>query len=256
MKTTRQRPSWKKIGVYAGIGILGAIALLLLFDKIIMPWYVKRGEVSILPKVVGMTSDKAFAALKTAGYEPLAWDTLYDDKLKEGMIIRQTPEGGDETKPGRKVYLIISGGREMVVMPDLVGKNLRDARITLVRANLDVGKTDMEFTDSIPAGIVFRQSPQPGKNVSTSQKIDLIVSQGSRAGKVAVPDLTGLSSGEAAIRLANLKLVLGKENESERTEGKAGSIYDQAPKPGELVLEGSAVDLFIVKEVVTNVEEH
>src|ERR1043165_4220990 len=166
MKTTRSRPNWKKIGVYAGISILGAIALLLLFDKIIMPWYVKRGEVSILPKVVGMNSDKAFAALAAAGYEPLSWDTLYDDKVKEGMIIRQTPEGGDETKPGRKVYLIISGGREMVVMPDLVGKNLRDARITLVRANLDVGKTDMEFTDSIPAGIVFRQSPQPGKNVS------------------------------------------------------------------------------------------
>jgi beta-lactam-binding protein with PASTA domain len=256
MKTTRSRPNWKKIGVYAGIGILGAVALMLIFDKILMPWYVKRGEVSILPKVVGMSSDKAFAALKTAGYEPLAWDTLYDDKLKEGMIIRQTPEGGDETKPGRKVYLIISGGKEMVVMPNLVGKNLRDARIMLVRANLDVGKTDMEFTDSIPAGTVFKQSPEPGKNVTTSQKIDLIVSQGSRAGKVAVPDLTGLSAGEATIRLGNLKLAKGNETESERPEGKPGSIYDQAPKPGELVLEGSAVDIFIVKEVVKNDEEH
>ena len=250
------RPSLRKIGVYALIVLLGAIALLLLFDKILMPWYVKRGEVSILPKVIGMDANKAFVTLKEAGYEPLAWDTMYDDKIKEGTIIRQTPEGGDETKPGRKVYLIISSGKEMVTMPDLVGKNLRDARIMLVRANLDVGKTDMEFTDSIPAGTVFRQYPAPGKNVTTSQKIDLTISQGSRAGKVAVPDLTGLTSNEATLRLGNIKLGKGNETESERTEGKAGTIYDQAPKPGELVVEGTTVDLFIVKEVVKQQEEH
>lgn len=219
-------------------------------DKILLPWYVKRGEVSVLPKVIGMNVDAAVATLTQAGYDPIRYETRFDDKLKEGTIIRQTPEGGDETKPGRKVYLIISSGKEMVVMPDLTGKNLKDARIMLVRANLDVGKTDMEFTDSIASGIVFRQRPEAGTKVATTQKIDLIVSQGSRAGKVAVPDLTGLSVGEASLRLGNLRLGKGNETETERTEGKPGTIYEQAPKAGELVVEGTAIDIFIVKTVV------
>ncbi len=239
------------------IVFLSLFAFVLLLDKILLPWYVKRGEVSVLPKVIGMNVDAAVATLSQAGYDPIRYETRFDDKLKEGTIIRQTPEGGDETKPGRKVYLIISSGKEMVVMPDLTGKNLKDARIMLVRANLDLGKTDMQFTDSIAGGIVFRQTPAPGTKVATTQKIDLIVSQGSRAGKVAVPDLTGLSVNEAMLRLGNLRLGKGNETESERTEGKPGMIYEQAPKAGELVVEGTAVDIFIVKAVVKPpTEEH
>lgn len=229
------------------IGLLAFIALLLVLDKIILPWYVKRGEVSVLPKVVGMNVDQAVRLLEDAGYDPIKYETRFDEKFKDGTIIRQTPEGGDETKPGRKVYLIISGGKESVVMPSLIGKNLRDARLLLVKANLDVGKTDMDFTDSIPAGVVFKQTPKPGTTVTTSQKIDLVVSQGPRAGRVPVPDLTNLSVQEAVLRLGALHLGKGRQDTTDRPSGRAGTIFDQAPKPGELVLEGTQVDLFIVK---------
>ncbi len=249
MKKGRSPSRIKKLLTYGLIGILGFFAIILLFDKVLLPWYVKSGEVSVLPKVVGMDVNRALETLKQAGYEPLTWDTLYDDKIKQNVVIRQTPEGGDETKPGRKVYLIISGGKELAEMPNLIGKNLRDARIMLVRANLDLGKTDMEFTDSIPGGTVFKQSPAPGTKVTTSQKIDLTVSQGSRAGSVVVPDLTGLTPNEALLKLAQIKLGRGKITETERTEGKPGAIFDQAPKPGELVVEGSLVDIFTVKAI-------
>lgn len=227
--------------------MLAFFALLLLLDKVILPWYVKRGEVSVLPKVVGMNVDQAIKVLDEAGYEPIKYETRYDEKFKDGAIIRQTPEGGDETKPGRKVYLIISGGKESVVMPNLIGKNLRDARLLLVKANLDVGKTDMDFTDSIPAGVVFKQSPKAGTTVTTSQLIDLVVSQGPRAGRVPVPDLTGLTVNEAVVKLGNVNLGKGRQDTTDRPSAKPGTIFDQAPKPGELVLEGTQVDLFIVK---------
>jgi serine/threonine-protein kinase len=246
----------RKILAYALIVVLSCFALLVILDKIILPWYVKRGEVSVLPKVVGMNVDQALTTLQHAGYEPIKYETRFDEKFKEGTIIRQTPEGGDETKPGRKVYLIISGGKEVVVMPDLVGKNLRDARLMLVKANLDVGKTDMEFTDSIPAGVVFKQTPKPGTTITTVQKIDIVVSQGPRAGRVAVPDLTGLTVNEAIVKLGAVKLGKGNETPIDRPEGKPGTISDQAPKPGELVLEGTMIDVFVVKEVVKPQEEH
>ena len=240
---------WQKRLIGAAIVLLSLLAALLLVDKIIMPWVTHHGEVTVLPKVVGKTADDAVRILHEAGYEPIKYETQYDEKAKEGTIIRQTPEGGDETKPGRKVYLIISGGREMVMIPNLVGVPLKDARIILVRANLDLGKQTMEFNDSMPSGSILRQSPPAGSKISTAQKIDIIVSNGSQAGKVAVPNLVGLSELQALVQLGNAKLGIGKRNPVLLTEGqKSGTIVDQAPKAGELVLIGSPIDLFIAKE--------
>ncbi len=242
------RSKWQRIGIRTGVVLLSLFAFLLLLDKVIMPLYVKRGEVTVLPKVVGKPVDEAIGLLSEAGYEPIKYETQFDEKAKEGTIIRQTPEGGDETKPGRKVYLIISGGKEMVVVPNLFGQALKDARIILVRLNLDLGKTDMEFTDSISAGIVFKQSPSPGEKISTDQKVNIVVSQGQRAGRVPVPDLVGVSFNEAIIRLGNAKLGVGNRTNVISETLKPGTVQDQSPKAGELVLEGSTVDLFIVQE--------
>src|SRR5437762_138090 len=113
---------------------LGALILFaLLLDDVIMPFYVKRGEVSQVPNVVGMKQPQAIKLLSDQGYEPVQYEVRFDEKAPEGNIIRQTPEGGEETKPGRKVYLIISGGKEMAAIPDLIGKSLRDAKMLLLR---------------------------------------------------------------------------------------------------------------------------
>ncbi len=246
-KPLTKKEKWCKRLLLSAAILLGFFAFVLLMDKIILPWYVKRGEVTVLPKIVGKPVDDAIRILSEAGYEPIKYETQFDEKAKEGTIIRQTPEGGDETKPGRKVYLIVSGGKEMVIVPNLLGQALKDARILLVRANLDLGKTDMAFTDSMASGVVFKQSPDPGEKISTDQKVNIVVSQGQRAGRVPVPDLTHISFSEAIIRLGNAKLGVGNRSYQTSETDKPGTIIDQSPKPGELVIEGSSVDLFIVE---------
>jgi len=246
-KPLPKKDKWRRWLLRGAAILLGFFAFVLLMDKILLPWYVKRGEVTVLPKVVGKPVDDAMKILSDAGYEPIKYETQFDEKAKEGTIIRQTPEGGDETKPGRKVYLIVSGGKEMVIVPNLLGQPLKDARILLVRANLDLGKTDMAFTDSIAGGTVFKQSPDPGSKISTDQKVNIVVSEGQRAGRVSVPDLTHLQFSEAIVRLGNAKLGVGNRTYQTSETDKPGTVSDQSPKPGELVLEGSSVDLFIVE---------
>ena len=152
------------------------------------------------------------------------------------------------------MYLIVSGGKEMVIVPNLVGQALKDARIMLVKTNLDLGKTDMAFTDSIPSGVVFGQSPDAGTKISTEQKVNITVSQGQRAGRVPVPDLTGLTFNEAILRLGNAKLGVGARNSVSSEVVKPGQIADQSPKPGEFVLQGTSIDLFIVEEKIKDNE--
>jgi beta-lactam-binding protein with PASTA domain len=110
----------------------------------------------------------------------------------------------------------------------------------------------MAFTDSIASGVVFKQSPDAGAKISTDQKVNIVVSQGSRAGRVPVPDLTRVSFNEAILRLGNAKLGVGNRNYVPSETDKPGTVVDQSPKPIELVLEGTTVDLFIVEEKIQN----
>jgi hypothetical protein len=80
------------------IALASLIVLVLLLDNVIMPLYVKQGSVATVPNVVGADTNAAIQTLKTAGYEPVQYEIRFDEKAPEGTIIRQTPEGGEETK--------------------------------------------------------------------------------------------------------------------------------------------------------------
>jgi eukaryotic-like serine/threonine-protein kinase len=249
----RRRYKWLKI---LAIVVVSFFTLLLLLDLLIMPLYVKRGEVGVVPKVIGKQVDDAVRILSESGYEPIRYETQFSDKAKEGTIMRQTPEGGDETKPGRKVYLIISGGKEMVIVPNFTGLNLKDARISLVRANLELGKTELVFTDSAPSGIVFRQFPRAGEKISASRQVTLYVSQGPKTGLIVTPSLMGLTLEEAIRQITRIGLQPGQVTMEDREMGVPGTIFEQYPPPGDLISEGAGVDLFVVKDrVVPPAEE-
>jgi serine/threonine-protein kinase len=173
------------------------------------------------------------------------YEVRFDDKIAEGLIIRQTPEGGEETKPGRKVYLIISGGKEMAVVPDLRGKSLRDAKMALLKSNMAIGNVTYQFTDSAANGTVYRQSPNPGEKTVASAQVSLVVSEGQLMGRVPAPNLSHLTISQANEKLKAMKLELGKV--TYQNGEPADAILDQYPPPGDLLTEGSSVDVFVAR---------
>ena len=89
--------------IVIGIAVASFFLLLLLLDEVVMPLYVMRGAKATVPQCVGMKTDAAIQRLKDAGYEPVQYEVRFDDKAPDGTIVRETPEAGEETKPGRKV---------------------------------------------------------------------------------------------------------------------------------------------------------
>jgi eukaryotic-like serine/threonine-protein kinase len=244
--SSEKRPFFKRRWVLiAGIALAAFVLFIVLLDNVIMPLYVKSGSVATVPPVVGMNKDQAIARLKTAGYEPIEYETRFDDKAAQGTIIRQTPDGGEETKPGRKVYLVISGGKEMAIMPDLRGKTLRDAKMTLLKANLTLTNVSYAYADSSTTGTVFQQTPTPGAKTSTSNSINVVISQGPLLGRVPVPDLKGMPLVKALDKIKSVQLVLGKLNYQNGTP--ENSVLDQYAQPGDLVNEGATIDLFVAR---------
>jgi beta-lactam-binding protein with PASTA domain len=235
--------------------IFGGATFLFLLDQVIMPFYVKSSSIAVVPNVVGMRSQEALNKLTEAGYEPTEYERRFDDKVAEGVVIRQTPESGEETKPGRTVYLVVSGGKEMAVVPDLIGKSLRDARMQLLKSNLSVGEISTSYSEVAPNGTIFQQAPSPGSKINTATKVNVVLSQGPLYGRVPVPSMKGMTLSDAIAFLNDNKLTLGTVNWETRPDGTPNTIIEQYPSPGDLIIEGSTVDVFVIRDVVGGSEE-
>jgi hypothetical protein len=64
--------------------------------------------------------------------------------------------------------------------------------------------------------------------------------------EVKVPDVTGMTETRAGTALADAGLVAGKVTQVQSTEGPEGTVVAQSPDAGQMVQEGSEVDLQVV----------
>lgn len=81
-----------------------------------------------VPSVVGKTEADAVAALKAAGLSPeVAAAQVNDPNIPAGSVVAQSP-GSGTLFAGGKVTLTISKGPQMVKVPNVVGKQVDDAK--------------------------------------------------------------------------------------------------------------------------------
>ena len=95
---------WKKTGLI----ILGIIVIVVLFNNLIMPWYVKHDTLVQVPSVIGLNYDEALKKLDDAGLEGIQGDIRYDATKPIGTVIDQNPPADRTVKDGRRIYLVVS----------------------------------------------------------------------------------------------------------------------------------------------------
>ena len=106
--------------------------------------------------------------------------------------------------------MIVCGGEQLVEVPRLISKTLRDAKFTLEQRNLKIGDVVKKFSSEYPEDIVISQVIQPGSKVKKSTTIDLIVSNGIQTGNIIVPELVGKKLEDAKKIITDAKLKVGK----------------------------------------------
>ena len=227
-----------------GLGII--ILVILILDFIILPIYVSEPEVSV-PNVVGMQYEDAINTLEQDGFEPVISDTSYGVSLPIGRIFLQKPEANKIVKEGRKIYLFISGGDQVISVPSLKGKNISDARLALERVGLKIGKIE-EVASSHPKDMIFDQQFAEGTKLRKGQNVGVTVSIGKGGGDIIVPDLIGKSLTEAKRILGDSTLSIGKVNYQISSTLLPNTVLDQYPAPGNRLNSNGNVDLFITKE--------
>lgn len=230
--------------------LLAILILLLLFfvcNNILLPWYVNKGGVVTIPKLVGLQNEEAIKLLDSLGLEPRDGGSRSDVRYPIGVVVFQNPAENGIVKKGRRVYLTLSGGEQEVVVPNLKGKSLRDAKFTLDRSGLKLAETEYLPSDEFPENTVVDQSIQMGATVKKNSFVSIIVSQGKIIDKVEVPNLVGKSYNEAEKILGEFGLKLGQIEYQPSSNLLPNTIIEQYPRPGELVSWGEMINLFVTK---------
>lgn len=226
---------------------LGFIILfLLILDNLILPWYVSSPE-EVIPKVIGLAENEAVQKLEDAGFDPEISDTSYGVNLPAGHVFLQKPEPGKIAKKGRRVYLYISGGEQLVQVPRLKGKSIIDAKFALERVGLKLGQVEY-VSSNYPKDMIFDQQFVEGTKLKKGDVVKVFVSAGQTEGTIEVPDLIGLSLTEAEKILSQNSLSLGKISYQISNSLLPNTILDQYPLPGNKLQAGEKVDLFITKQ--------
>ncbi|MCR4399997.1 MAG: protein kinase, partial [Syntrophomonadaceae bacterium] len=105
------------------------------------------GREVVVPLVEGLSASEAYQRLQEAGLTMTKAGEDFSAEVEKGSIISQDPPAQSRVKEGREVKVVVSKGKNMVDVPDLVGETLDDARLLLGNAGLEVGDVQKVFDD-------------------------------------------------------------------------------------------------------------
>ena len=222
--------------------------LFILVDNVILPLYVNTGGVSTIPSVVGMDYENAFRLLDSLGFEPRKGDSRLDKNHPAGTVIIQNPHSGSVVKSGRRIYLTLSAGEIKVTVPNLLGKTLRDSKFALERVGLKLGAVEYDSSEEFPMNTVMEQRIPSGVKVKRDIYVSIVMSTGSAADKISVPDLTSKSLKAAMEMLKSIGLEIGNVSYIVSPDLLPNTIVDQYPRAGEMAARTQTIDLIVVRE--------
>jgi serine/threonine-protein kinase len=114
-----------------------------------------------IPSLQGRNRADAEAALREAKLQ-LGQVTERQAEQARGTVLASQPVAGEVVPVGTAVDLVVSGGPPELTMPDLVGRNLSEARSTVEQLGLTMGDITYDSTSSFTPGRVLAQDPAAG----------------------------------------------------------------------------------------------
>ncbi len=237
----------KKWLIIAGSVAAGIVILVVLFDKLYMPWFVDAKEIK-LPNLVGLHKSDARNLLSQLKLNVREIGPRYDPGFDIDHVIFQRPSAGTMVKENRRVYLHISGGDPLIKMPNLYNKTLRDAKITLERRGLYI-RDIIQVKSELKANHVVEQEFVEGTNLAQGDSIDLKVSIGPRVGMVRVPNLIGKSLSEVELILRQNNLKIGIITYKQTPSILTNTVIEQLPSEDFLLSVGDSVDVTVAKSI-------
>ncbi len=135
--------------------------------------------------------------------------------------------------------------KEIMPVPNLIGKNISEAQAILNQNNLKFEVVKKQFDVNLEKGTVLRQKPKPDRLIKEDRIVYLTISEGIE--EITVPKLANLSKRQARVELINSGLSLGNINEIHSDNIEAGMVISQSPVEGTKLKYNDRVNIVISK---------
>ena len=135
-----------------------------------------KGELMV-PDVSGQTESVAEQMIRDTGFSTPVKEYQYSDTVEQGVVISQSPEGGEKGKATDTITILVSQGKENAKVPSVAGMTGADAMAALEAEGFSVS-LEQSYSDTIDEGFVVSQSPTAGEYVDKGANVHIIVSQG------------------------------------------------------------------------------
>ena len=206
---------------------------------------IKSEDTVIVPDLVGKDVVYVLELLTDLGLNTKVKGSEYSQEFSKNHIIFQEPEPGAEIKKGRDIKIILSKGTRSILMPNLKGLSLQQARIILEENSLCQEETSITYSDNIKKDEIIAQVPSTGSMINRGGCVNLLISSGIRPPAYKMPNLKGHSLDSAITLIESINLALGEIKSSFYKGEPLNIIVDQEPISGHRVIEGSIVSLVI-----------
>ena len=137
-------------------------------------------QVVHVPILKGKSITDAKFALERIGLKLGHIDRVSSNQ-PEDMIFDQQFAAGTPLKQGEFVGITVSAGRGggIIIVPDLIGKSLTDAKSILEDSSLVVGKINYQASTTLLPNTVLDQYPSAGNMLNPGQVVDLFITKSS-----------------------------------------------------------------------------
>lgn len=195
--------------------------------------------------VVGLYKTAAEEQMKKNGFTNYTFKEQTDATVEKGYVISQSVDDGTAITKDTAITIVISSGKEMTSVPNVVNYEDSQATTLLEEAGLKVTH-GYAYDDNVEKDHVISSDPVAGTEVEEGSTVKIIISNGKEQKKVVVPNLEGISEADAAVKLTELNLVGAPTYEYSDTV-KEGQVISQDPVVNTEVDEQSTVSYVVSK---------
>ncbi len=197
-----------------------------------------------VPRLVGTPVDDARASLIDDGFTVTIADGVYRLNIPAGSVASLDPAPGTSLDKGATVTLVPSLGPKPVLVPDLAGKTIPEARTLLGRAHLTLAEPPKQVFSDQPKGVIISVATElTNGKAPRNSAIAVIVSKG--PAPVPVPNVVGATLQDARQALEVLGFVVDSSKTKFSTTVERGLVIRQNPPDGNKLQPGQTVLIVI-----------
>lgn len=223
-------------------GVLAALAMVAVVAGLAWTFLAGPGALRDVPAVVGEQRLVALSQLEEAGFRTEVVEAF--SETAEADTVVATDPGAGQARAITPVTVTVSKGPERYAVPDVTNQGLETATQMIQQANLTVGKTSEDWSETITVGNVVRTAPAAGTPLAPGRAVDVVTSKGREP--VELADWTGKTLTEARSALEERGLVVEVGEQRNDDKVAEGRIISQEPAPGTLY-KGDTVTFVVSK---------